>query len=190
MLTNEPEIVISKYGRISAMPLHWIYPDNFQIKLYRSGWKNDRSFDRIVADIGGGNFPSVSDPIEGGFTIKANTLNKVRGQDVSPLIVPSTGSSIGPDTELQGIRLSRSDTLVAGVSLFDDWEHAPITSNNWYQIPPDIQIPEGLILVKGSRPTKAGAYHYTLGPAEKMTLRHFIVLLTPLANNSRIVRVK
>ncbi|MEI7868122.1 MAG: hypothetical protein WCI11_09530 [Candidatus Methylumidiphilus sp.] len=86
------------------MPLHWIYPDNFQIELYRSGWKNDRSFDRIVADIGGGNFPSVSDPIEGGFTIKANTLNKVRGQDVSPLIVPSTGSSIGPDTELQGIQ--------------------------------------------------------------------------------------
>ena len=172
------------------MPLHWVYPGNFQIKLYRSGWKNDRSFDRIVADIGGGNFPSVSDPIEGGFTIKANTLNKVREQDVRPLIVLGTSSPIGHDTELQGIRLSRGDTLVAGVSLFDDWQRAPISSNNWYQIPPNIQIPEGLILVKGSRPTKAGAYHFTLGPAEKMTLRHFIVLLTPLANDSRIVRAE
>ena len=34
------------------MPLHWVYPGNFQIKLYRSGWKNDRSFDRIVAVTG------------------------------------------------------------------------------------------------------------------------------------------
>lgn len=172
------------------MLLHWIYPDNFQIELYRSGWKNDRSFDRIVADIGGGNFPPVSDPIEGGFTINANTLNKVRLQDVNPLIVPNTDSSIGPDTELQGIRLSRGNSLVAGVSLFDDWKRAPITSNNWYQISPEIQVPEGLVLVKGSRPTKAGAYHFTLGPAEKMTLRHFIVLLTPLANDSRISRVE
>lgn len=126
------------------------------------------------------------------FVIKANTINKVRRSDISPLIIPTEGEEapIGPDTRLQGIRLSRGDTLVAGISLFDDWEHAPITSCNWFVIPPEAKIPEGLILVKATRPTATGAFHYTLGPAEAMTLRHFIVLLTPLANNSRIVRVQ
>jgi hypothetical protein len=79
--------------------------------------------------------------------------------------------------------------LVAGISLFDDWRRAPITSSNWYAIPADVGIPEGLVLVKATRPTAAGAFHFTLGPAEAMTLRHFIVLLTPLANDSRIVQV-
>lgn len=174
------------------MHLNWSYPHDFQINLYRSGWKNDRSFDRIVADIGSGSFAAVSEKIDEGFTLKANTINRVRERDVSPLIIPSIdqSSSIGPDTELQGIRLNRGDTLVAGVSLFDDWERTPITSSNWYMIPSEIQIPEALVLVKGSRPTSSGAYHFTLGPAEAMTLRHFIVLLTPLAKDSRIVRVR
>ncbi|MCF6250983.1 MAG: hypothetical protein L3J75_06905 [Methylococcaceae bacterium] len=173
------------------MPLHWTYPENFQINLYRSGWKNDRGFNRIVADIGKGKFEPVSKE-NMGFIIKANTINKVRPRDVSFLILTNENeaSPIGPETKLQGIRLSRGDTLLGGISLFDDWQNAPITSSNWYEIPPAVEIPKGLVLIKGSRPTAAGAIHFTLGPAEEMTLRHFIVLLTPLANDSRIVKVE
>ena len=59
------------------MPLHWTYPDNFQINLYRSGWKSDRGFNRIVADIGSGQFKPVSEE-KTEFVIKSNTINKVR----------------------------------------------------------------------------------------------------------------
>lgn len=172
-------------------PLHWTYPGSFQIELYRSGWKGDRNFDRVVADIGGGRFAPVSDE-EAEFVIKANTINKVRDRDIAALIVPSGDDErpIGLDTRLEGIRLNRGDTLVAGVSLFDDWSRAPITSSNWYAIPSAVPIPAGLILVKATRPTAAGAFHYTLGPAEPMSLMHFIILLTPLANDSRVVRVE
>lgn len=171
------------------MPLHWIYPANFHINLYRSGWKNDRGFDRIVVDISSGQFVPISTDASG-FVIKSNTINKVRTRDIGPLIVPNeSASAIGPDTQLNGVRLSRGNELIAGISLFDDWARAPITSSNWYKIPSEIQIPEALILVKATRPTSAGATHFTLGPAESMTLRHFIVLLTPLANDSRIVSI-
>lgn len=170
------------------MPLNWTYPANFQIDLFRSGWKNDRHFDRVVVDISSGQFvPVSSDAFD--FVIKSNAINKVRTKDIDPLIIPGASASIGPDTRLSGVRLSRGDELIAGISLFDDWTRAPITSSNWYKVPGELQIPEALILIKGTRPTSAGATHFTLGPAEPMTLRHFIVLLTPLANDSRIVKV-
>jgi hypothetical protein len=149
-----------------------------------------QEFDRIVADLGNGQFAPVSSE-EKKFSIKANTINRVRRNDVNPLIISSNDDSpIGPGTKLAGIRLTRGDELVAGLSLFDDWQRAPIESNHWFLLPNDIEIPEQLVLVKASRPTRAGATHFTLGPAESMTLRHFIVLLTPLANDVRVTRVK
>lgn len=172
------------------MSLHWTFPSDFQIDLYRAGWKSDRSFDRIVADLGAGQFSPVSNE-ETKFTIKANTINKVRRSDIGFLIIPNTeGNAVGPDTRLSGIRLSRGAELVVGISLFDNWRNAPIESNCWYSLPHDVQIPEQLVLVKAARPTKAGAYHFTLGPAESMTLRHFIILLGPLAHHPRVTLVQ
>jgi len=90
------------------MALYWTYPSNFELELYRSGWKNDKSFSRIVADIGAGQYASVSEE-NTDFIIKANTINKVRMRDVGALLIPSADgtSKIGPDTRLDGIRLRK-----------------------------------------------------------------------------------
>ena len=172
------------------MSVYWTYPSNFKIELYRAGWKGDRTFARMVADIGGGQYAGVSLE-DAEFIIRANTVNKVRKRDIQELLIPTqdNSSNIGPDTELAGIRLARGDSLLGGISLFDSWERAPITSDTWYLVPTTVDVPEGLIVVKANYPSAMGAFHYTLGPAERMTLRHFITLLTPLANCSKIVKL-
>lgn len=172
------------------MSVYWTYPSNFKIELYRAGWKGDRTFARMVADIGGGQYAGVSLE-DAEFIIRANTVNKVRKRDIQELLIPTqdNSSNIGPDTELAGIRLARGDSLLGGISLFDSWERAPITSDTWYVVPTTVDVPEGLIVVKANYPSAMGAFHYTLGPAERMTLRHFITLLTPLANCSKIVKL-
>ena len=81
-------------------------------------------------------------------------------------------------------------TRVGGISLFDDYKTAPISSNSWYLIPPEVPIPKGLTLVKANHATAAGATHFTLGPAEPMSLAHFIKVLTPFANDVRIKPVE
>lgn len=172
------------------MSVYWTYPSNFKIEVFRAGWKGDRSFARMVADIGGGQYAGVSRE-DAEFIIRANTINKVRKRDIQDLHIPAQddSSSIGPDTELEGIRLARGDSLLGGISLFDSWERAPITSDTWYAVPTTVEVPKGLIVVKANYASAAGAFHYTLGPAERMTLRHFIAILTPLANSSKIVRL-
>jgi len=170
------------------MSIYWTFPSNFKVDLYRAGWKSDRTFARMVADIGGGQFAGASYE-DAEFIIKANTINKVRKRDIQDFLIPTKDASlsIGPDTELDGIRLARGDSLLGGISLFDSWKKAPITSDAWYIVPTTVEVPKGLMVVKANFPSATGAFHYTLGPAERMTLRHFIVLLTPLANNSKIV---
>jgi len=104
------------------------------------------------------------------------------------LVIPDSlgKKQIGLDTQLDGIRVTGPKTRVGGISLFDDFKTAPITSNSWYVIPPEVEIPNGLTLVKANHPSAAGATHYTLGPAEPMTLALFIKMLTPLANDPRV----
>ncbi len=168
-------------------PLHWSYPAQIPANLYRAGWRADRTFQRIVAEIGGRSYVPVSTE-EVGFTIHANTLNKVRDRDVLQLVIPgSLGmKDIGLDTQLDGIRVSGPKTRVGGISLFDDYRTAPISSKNWYLIPPEVTIPKALTLVKATTPSAAGATHFTLGPAEPMSLAQFIRILTPFANDERI----
>lgn len=168
-------------------PLHWTHPARFQINLYRAGWRGERSFQRLVAEIGGGAYVPVSND-DLAFTIAANTINKVRGRDVMDLVIPDSlgKKEIGLYTKLDGIRVVGPKTRVGGISLFDDYKTAPITSNSWYVIPPEVEIPKGLSLVKANHPSQAGATHFTLGPAEPMALSLFIKLLTFLANDPRI----
>lgn len=165
----------------------YVHPAHIPVILFRAGTKGDRNYAYAVAFIAGGTAVRISGDQR--FTLKSNTINRVREADIDGLIIPvAEGERIGLFTRLKGIRIAERE--VGGISLFDDPRNTPLREvRAWYRIPNDVQIPEGLMLVKEERP-HGRASHYLLGPAEDMTLLHFITMLTGLANDPRITEVQ
>jgi len=165
----------------------YVHPANIPVILYRAGARGDKNYAYAVAFIAGGTAARISE--DRPFTVKANTLNRVREVDIDGLIIPlAEGERISLFTRRRGIRIAKRE--VGGISLFDDMRNTPLREvRAWYRMSTDAKIPEGLMLLKEERPG-GRANHYLLGPAEEMTLLHFVTILTGLANDPRITEVQ
>lgn len=73
-----------------------------------------------------------------------------------------------------------------GVSTFDKPDVFARGRWEYYKIPKNMKLPEGLVVVKDKYNKTLGATHYTIAPKHDMPIERFRVLLNQLAQKIKI----